>query len=138
MASTDHPNPTDPQRGLSRGGPDGEEPPLDPAMERVRRRLVRLLIGSFAIMILGLIAVFSTIVYRLNDGAGDGAPAGPAPSVAEIALPAGSEILSTSISGQRTLVHIAVPGRPHGQLIVIETDSGLVIGRFNLSEVAAD
>ena len=90
-------------------------------------------------MILGLIAVFSTIVYRLSD---DTAPSGTTGAnltvAANVPLPAGSAILSTSVSGQRTLLHISVPGEVHGHLIVIETDSGKVIGRYRLQEISAD
>ena len=45
--------------------------PLDPAAERLRRKLVRLLFVSGGIMMLGLIAVFAAIVYKVGqDGAG--------------------------------------------------------------------
>ena len=48
-----------------------DEAPLDPAAARLRRKLVRLLFVSGGIMMLGLIAVFAAIVYKLNEG-GDG------------------------------------------------------------------
>lgn len=44
-----------------------EEEPLDPAMERVRRKLVRLMIVSSSIMIIGLGAVFAGIFYRISE-----------------------------------------------------------------------
>lgn len=43
-----------------------QEPPLDPAMERVRRKMIRLLIISIGIMVIGLIAVLSAVVYKIN------------------------------------------------------------------------
>lgn len=43
-----------------------QEPPLDPAMERVRRKMVRLLAISIAIMVIGLMAVLSAVVYKIN------------------------------------------------------------------------
>ena len=51
---------------LSNGSPmaaydtEEEEPPLDPAAERLRRKLVRLVMVSGGIMMLGLIAVSNT------------------------------------------------------------------------------
>ena len=114
-----------------------DEAPLDPAVERVRRKLVRLLIWSFGIMILGLIAVFSTIVYRLTSDADPQAiQTVSAPAIVNVALPQGARVLSTAISGSRTLLHIEVPGEDHGQLIVIETDSGAVVGRYRLQEMS--
>lgn len=132
---------TDPERRTA--GPTiagmNDEPPLDPAVERVRRKLVRLLIGSFGIMILGLIAVFSTIVYRLTSDAGSPAGrAGSEPAIVNVSLPGGAKVLSTSISGARTLIHIEVPGETHGRLIVMETDSGKVIGRYRLQEISGN
>jgi hypothetical protein len=124
--------------------------PLDPAVERVRRKLVRLLVGSFGIMILGLIAVFSTIVYRLSsnpasDPSSDRAstvseadPAGAMPASVDVLLPGGARVVSTSISGPRTLLHIEVPGEEHGQLIIMETDTGKIVGRFRLQEISGN
>lgn len=43
-----------------------QEPPLDPAMERVRRKMIRLLVISIGIMVIGLIAVLSAVVYKIN------------------------------------------------------------------------
>lgn len=43
-----------------------QEPQIDPAMERVRRKMVRLLIISIAIMVIGLMAVLAAIVYKIN------------------------------------------------------------------------
>lgn len=43
-----------------------QEPQIDPAMERVRRKMVRLLIISIAIMVIGLMAVLSAVIYKIN------------------------------------------------------------------------
>ena len=47
-----------------------DDAPLDPAAERLRRKLVRLLLVSGGIMMLGLIAVFAAIVYKLSERGG--------------------------------------------------------------------
>jgi len=44
-----------------------DEGELDPAMERVRRKLVRLLIVSSGIMVLGFAAVVAGIFYRVSE-----------------------------------------------------------------------
>ncbi len=45
---------------------DEHEQPLDPAMERVRRKMVRLIAISIAIMLIGLLSVAVAIVYKFN------------------------------------------------------------------------
>jgi len=47
-----------------------EEQPLDPAMERVRRKMVRLMVISIGIMMVGLMAVLGAIVYKIG-GSGE-------------------------------------------------------------------
>lgn len=91
---------------------DEPEAPLDPAFEKVRRKMIRLLIISSSVIILGLMAVVFSIVYRVNrlpqpaDPAAT-APAGdqavPAPQQS-ITLPAGFAVETTSISGNRVLL----------------------------------
>jgi hypothetical protein len=53
---------------------DLEEKPLDPDMEKVRRKMVRLLAVSIGIMFIGLMAVLGAIVYKFtqDDAAGSG------------------------------------------------------------------
>ncbi|MEH6724913.1 MAG: hypothetical protein V7703_02055 [Hyphomicrobiales bacterium] len=45
---------------------DDDEKPLDPAVERVRIKLRRLLMGSSLIMVFGFIAVFGALYYRIT------------------------------------------------------------------------
>ena len=96
----------------------------------MRRKMARLLLGSFGVMVLGLIAVFAAIVYKLNTGVTVSTDL----VEAEIALPAGSEILSVSLDGPHMLIHTSQPDNPLGRILVVETDSGRVIRRFTLSE----
>ena len=112
-----------------------EEAPLDPAVERVRRKLARLLIASFGVMFLGLIAVFSVIVYRLNAPAGNpglstGAavrfPAGDA----TIRLPAGTRVVSTALDGGRALLQ--VDGPAGAELVLIDLADGSILARYEL------
>ena len=139
MARHEKSHPAEPVTGAANTVLNDDEPPLDPAVERVRRKLVRLLIWSFGIMILGLIAVFSTIVYRLTSETTPPPDADvDAPAIVNVSLPKDARVLSTSISGPRTLLLIEVPGERHGQLIVLETDTGKVIGRYRLQEFSGN
>ncbi|HWD12368.1 hypothetical protein P8H26_09700 [Pseudochrobactrum sp. sp1633] len=72
-----------------------QEPPLDPAMERVRRKMVRLLAVSIAIMVIGLMAVLAAVVYKINK----------APDTAE------TETAQSDIPGQSPGQAPAVPGQ---------------------------
>ncbi len=63
---------------------DAEEQPLDPAMERVRRKMIRLLAVSIGIMVIGLMAVLAAIVYKINQ------------PVSEVATAARSEVSWTT------------------------------------------
>jgi hypothetical protein len=113
-----------------------EEAPLDPAVERVRRKLARLLIASFGVMFLGLIAVFSVIVYRLNAPPGDtGASAGAAFRLpagdAAIRLPAGARIVSIALDSGRALLQLEKPGG--AELLLIDLSDGSILARYELA-----
>ncbi|WP_028747642.1 hypothetical protein [Rhizobium mesoamericanum] len=85
---------------------DQDEKPLDPAMERVRRKMIRLQIVSAIIMFVSLMAVFGAVVYKtMRAPAKDRAAVTSAgvPSDAPVAvtatLPPGFIIQSSSLSG---------------------------------------
>jgi hypothetical protein len=91
---------------------DLDEKPLDPEMEKVRRKMVRLLAVSIGIMFIGLMTVLGAIVYKFTQadepaaGAGQVAgSAGSVPSDAPVegvaALPAGFVVESVSLDGNR-------------------------------------
>jgi hypothetical protein len=110
-----------------------DEPPLDPAQERLRQKLVRLLFVSGAIMAAGLIAVFSAIVYKLNGAGETDAAAGDRLSAktieATLALPEGARILSADLDGDRALV-LVEEGDGARSLLLVDLASGRVRGRF--------
>ena len=89
-----------------------EEEPLDPATERVRRKMVRLLIVSIGIMVVGLMAVFGAIIYKIGErsetATSETPPAHTALAVPDSAnyigtidIPQGAEIHSTSLHGSQ-------------------------------------
>ncbi|MBL4598600.1 MAG: fimbrial protein [Rhizobiaceae bacterium] len=70
-----------------------EEKPLDPAVERVRKRMLRMMIVSVGVMLIGLMAVLGAIVYKLGQYGND--------DTTEVASSAALQIPeSTNISGQ--------------------------------------
>ncbi len=99
--------------------PDHEEKPLDPEVEKIRRRMMRLMIVSILIMLVGLIAVFAGVVYKFNTQASDGAEidAGrptknlstehlySGPSIA-IDLPEGARVMDKKIDGKVLIIDV--------------------------------
>ena len=110
---------------------DEDEKPLDPAAERLRRKMVRLLFVSGGIMLLGLIAVFASIVYKLNERSPSASAdfSADSPVEAEIAIPAGHRILSTALDGDRALLTLAGPDGSTS-LLLIDLTTGAALGRY--------
>ena len=109
-----------------------EEPPLDPAA-RLRRKMVRLLLISGGIMVLGFIAVFAALVYKLGllgDSDSSRREAG-APMEARVPIPAGGRLVSAELEGNRALLRIeAADGLTW--LVFLDLRSGAVLGRVVL------
>jgi len=93
-----------------------EDKPLDPAVERVRRKMLRLMVVSVGIMMVGLMAVLGAIVYKFSGdsettpreslSAGSaGVPITPG-FEGRIDLPDGSEIVSSSLDGGNILLRV--------------------------------
>lgn len=105
-----------------------EEKPLDPAVERVRRKMMRLMLISIGIMMVGLMAVLGAIVYKISarseaakqaPGAASGISGVPVePGFAgRIDLPDGSQIISTALDGGNILLHVRIPDQGERLLV---------------------
>ena len=93
---------------------DQEDKPLDPVMENVRRKMMRLQLVSGGIMLLMFMAVLAAIVYKINtrDGkpeaaavSGGLAVPSDAPIKATVALPAGFAVSAVSQSAGQVLFY---------------------------------
>ena len=105
-----------------------EERPLDPAVERVRRKMLRLMVISIGIMMVGLMAVLGAIVYKIADRgkAGDKGRGtiAVAPSVpvspgfeGRIDLADDAQIVSVSLDGGNILLRVRQPGQKEKLLV---------------------
>ena len=92
---------------------DDAEAPLDPAVERLRRRMLRLLVVSIGTMLVAVMAVLGTVVYK----AGSRAPALPAGPLA-LRLPPNGGILDMALDGERALLRVARIGGGETLLMV--------------------
>lgn len=90
-----------------------EDKPLDPAMESVRRKMVKLQLVSGGIMLLMFMAVLAAIVYKVTRPDGTEKPVAtsglaiPAdqPLNLTAALPAGFSVTSTALSNNQILFY---------------------------------
>jgi len=105
-----------------------DDKPLDPAVEQLRRKMVRLLVISIGIMMVGLMAVLGAIVYKVSarstaNGNGGGTIAsGPSVPVdpgfeGHIDLPNDAEIVSVSLDGSNILLRVRQPGQKEKLLV---------------------
>ena len=116
---------------------DGERP-LDPAMERVRRKMVRLLVIALGIMMIGLMAVLYAIVHKMSESGKASAPAvaaipaGADEISASITLPKGAQINGESLSGSRILFDLTLPDGKR-ELAVYDTVERRFVARYLLT-----
>lgn len=115
---------------------DEEDKPLDPDVERIRRRLVRFMLVNFGLLFIALMAVAGAIVYKVSHKApapsqagGVPAPSDAAPVEAYIALPAGARLLSQSISENRISVYAELSDASRA-ILVYDMADGRLVGRY--------
>lgn len=95
-----------------------QEEPLDPAMERIRRKMVLLQLVSGGILFVCFMAVLAAVVYKVSQrpdtpapvaSGGYSVPAGE-PLAATAELPAGFSVRSVSLSGSQILFYGLLDG----------------------------
>ncbi len=119
---------------------DNEEKPLDPAVEKVRRKLVRFVAINLGLLFLALMAVLAAIVYKTNNesevAAVDGSEAVPSQAeggviAGDIVLPAGARLVSHSLSGNRITLDAEIAGGGRA-IFLYDITERRIIGRFDL------
>ena len=113
-----------------------EDQPLDPVMEKVRRKMVRLLVISIGIMVVGLMAVLGAIVYKISNPAKDESAALATDSSSTISsiemdLPAGASVSSASLHGNRMLLNVSLVDGGQ-EYWVVDLASGEVVSRLHI------
>lgn len=117
-----------------------EEKPLDPAMENVRRKMVRLQLVSGGIMLVMFMAVLAAIVYKVTrtDGkpesrmsAGLEVPS-DAPISAQVALPDGFTVDSVSQSQGQILFYGTLAGGAR-KAILFDIAAGRIIADIDVT-----
>jgi hypothetical protein len=108
---------------------DHEDKPLDPAVERVQKKLRRLILVAGLTLGIGLIAIFAGIIYRVSTLDGKARPANPS-AVAAAAIPEGARLVSTTPAGPNLVLTYEHPGGT--TLVLIDAARLQVIGRLDL------
>jgi len=90
-----------------------DDKPLDPSVERVRRKLLRFMIVNLAILFIAFALVIGAFIYKSTSlapkrPAGQEARVQPSPGAeavaGTIAIPAGARIVSQTLSGEEVLL----------------------------------
>ncbi|MBL4645025.1 MAG: hypothetical protein JKY99_01035 [Rhizobiales bacterium] len=115
-----------------------DEKPLDPAVLRVQKKLRRLLMGSSLIMVLGFVAVFGAIYYRISqssdtEDAQSIANSSSIPQIAaQIALPSDLGVLVDVSLSRGNLVASFENGADNYTVLVINRADGAIVERFQM------
>ncbi len=111
---------------------DSDEKPLDPAVEKVRKKLVRFVAINLGLLFVALMAVVGAVVYktRTTEPPTGVDIASPGRVIeADIPLPAGARIVSQSLSGDRVALDAELTdGRR--MIFLYDIAGRRVIGRF--------
>jgi hypothetical protein len=118
-----------------------EDVPLDPAMERVRRKMVRLLMISIGVMMAGVMAVLFGIVYKVNhksavpvSASQFNIPQGTDEITGIIALPAGAHINGHSFSGNQIVIDMTLRDGKR-EMTVFDMGQGRIIAHYTLTNL---
>ncbi|MER8825889.1 fimbrial protein [Mesorhizobium sp. M0938] len=118
---------------------EDEEKPLDPEVEKVRKKLVRFVAINLGLLFLALMVVIAALVYKTRTApppatpplAGDiQVPAGE-PLTGDIVLPVGAKVVSQSLSGNRVSIDAELADGSRA-IFVYDIAERRIIGRFSI------
>jgi len=125
---------------MSETHPDEQdEKPLDPEMEKVRRKMVRLLAISISIMFVGLMAVLAGVIYKvMSGGSGEMITAASDLEIpvegrieAVASLPEGFEVAQVSLNGGVLLFYGQMPDGER-QVLLYDIGHGRIVAKIDL------
>ena len=119
---------------------DDDEKPLDPAVESVRRKLIRFMAINLGVLLIALMAVVAAIVYKrshkpdvpVSTSIGVPSPAEGAFLSGDIALPAGAKIVSQSLSGNRISIDVELADGSRA-IFLYDFAARRMFGRFTVT-----
>jgi hypothetical protein len=117
---------------------EDDEKPLDPEVEKVRKKLVRFVAINLGLLFLALMVVIGALVYKARNAppanpplAGDiQVPAGE-PVSGNIVLPVGAKVISQSLSGNRVSIDTELADGSRA-IFVYDITERRIIGRLSI------
>jgi hypothetical protein len=112
-----------------------EEKPLDPNIEKVRRKMIRFMGINLGLLFLALMVVVGALVYKSRKAAPPPPTAGEIPVPAgspltgDIVLPVGSKIVSQSLSGNRLSIDTELADGSRA-IFVYDIAEKRIVGQF--------
>ncbi|MER8519370.1 fimbrial protein [Mesorhizobium sp. M0644] len=117
---------------------EDEEKPLDPEVEKVRRKLVRFVAINLGLLFLALMVVIAALVYKARNAP----PAAPPLSSdiqvpigetvnGDIVLPVGARVISQSLSGNHLSIDTELPDGSRA-IFVYDITERRIVGRFSI------
>ena len=106
-----------------------EEAPLDPAAERVRRKMVRLLAVSMGIMFIGVFAVLAAVVWQIGESAQTRFEAG------EVVTPQGFVIEESDVSDASLMLR-GTDSDGAALILIYDRQSGALLRSFSVVDAA--
>ena len=121
-----------------------EEEPLDPVMEKVRVKMVRLLGISIGLMLLALITVLGAVVYKISQGSESSKSeiediqqnTQPVSTLTllenpEVVLPEGARVISSNLSNGNLLLDLRLSNGAR-QFWIVNLQTGDVTSRVSV------
>lgn len=114
---------------------DEDEKPLDPAVEKVRRKLVRFVVINLGLLFAALMAVVAALVYKSMTVPAPAVDAGieiasPADALeGDIRIPAGARIVSQSLSGNRLALSLEMTDGARA-IYIYDLAARRIVGRY--------
>ncbi|MBN9067881.1 MAG: fimbrial protein [Rhizobiales bacterium] len=114
-----------------------DDKPLDPEVERVRRKLLRFMIINLAILFVAFAAVIGGFIYKSSHASKRAAeqeaeirpPSGADAVSAAIAIPAGARIVSQTLSGKEVLLGLELADGSRSFLLY-DLGAGRTLGTY--------
>jgi hypothetical protein len=125
---------------MARPAADDQEPPFDPGLEKVRRKLVRFMAVNLGLLFLALMVVIGALVYKSRNAKAPTLPPVseiPVPAgeqaTGDIVLPVGSKIVSQSLSGNRLSIDAELVDGTRA-IFIYDVAERRMIGRFSIRD----
>jgi hypothetical protein len=116
-----------------------DDKPLDPEVERVRRKLLRFMIINLVILFVAFAAVIGGFIYKSSHASKRAAeqeaavkpPSGADAVAATITIPAGARIVAQTLSGRQLLLNLELADGSRSFLLY-DLEAGRTLGTYTV------